>query len=151
LVKSLRNKLSLIQPQDQLMKNLILLTFFLSLTTYGQKVYFSPLTENLQTGQKELINRTIAIDEGSIIIKTEIEEGFDIQVLKMLEREFKRETNPPILIYDCISPDGVYPTIIFIPQRKIITEILAIQPSLVDGSDEHFRFHIESRENLSQQ
>ncbi len=151
MVKSLRNKLSLIQPQDQLMKNLILLTFFLSLTTYGQKVYFSPLTENLQTGQKELINRTIAIDEGSIIIKTEIEEGFDIQVLKMLEREFKRETNPPILIYDCISPDGVYPTIIFIPQRKIITEILAIQPSLVDGSDEHFRFHIESRENLSQQ
>jgi len=60
------------------------------------------------------------------------------------------ETNPPILIYDCTSPDGVCPTLIFIPQRKIITEILAIQPSLVDGSDEHFRFHIETRENLSQ-
>ena len=131
------------------MKNIILIIFFLSLNAFGQEVYFSPLTENLQTGQKELINRTITIDAGSIIIKTVTEDGVDIQGLKILERKLNRETNPPILIYDCTSSDGVYPTLIFIPQRKIITEILAIQPSLVDGSDEHFRFHIETRENLS--
>ena len=132
------------------MKNIILIIFFLSLNAFGQEVYFSPLTENLQTGQKELINRTITIDAGSIIIRTETKEGIDIQGLKILERKLNRETNPPILIYDCTSPDGVYPTLIFIPQRKIITEILAIQPSLVDGSDEHFRFYIETAENLSQ-
>jgi len=132
------------------MKNIILIIFLLSLNAFGQEVYFSPLTENLQTGQKELINRTITIDAGSIIIRTEIEKGIDIQVLKILERKLNRETSPPILNYDCTSPDEVYPTLIFIPQRKIITEILAIQPSLVDGSDEHFRFHIETKENLSQ-
>lgn len=131
------------------MKNIILIIFLFSLNAIGQEVYFSPLTENLQTGQKELINRTITIDAGSIIIKTEAEEGVDIQVLKILERKFNRDTNPPILIYDCTSPDGIYPTIILIPQRKITAEILAIQPSLIDGLDEQFRFHIEIKENLS--
>ena len=128
------------------MKSLI--TFLLILISYnasGQEVYFSPLTEHLKTSQKELINRTITIDKDLITIKTEIPEGYDIQTLKILEKKLNSETNPPILIYDCTSPDGVYPTLLFIPQREIISEILIIQPSLIDGTDEHFSFHLESK------
>lgn len=130
--------------------SILIISFFISSLCSGQEIYFSPLTENLQTGNKESVNRTITIGQGQIIIKTEMNVGYDIQELKILEKKLNQETSPPILIYDCTSPDGVYPTLIFIPQRKIITEILAIQPSLVDGSDEHFRFHIETKENLSQ-
>ena len=75
--------------------------FLLSYNVSGQETYFSPLTEHLKTGQKELINRTITIEEGSIIIKTEITEGYDIQTLKILDKKLNRETNPPMLIFDC--------------------------------------------------
>ncbi len=113
----------------------------------GQEVYYSPVTENLQTGEKKIISRKISIGTQTIVIKTDTDSGYDIQTLKILEKKVNQETSPSIIIYDCTSPDGVYPTLIFIPQRKIITEILAIQPSLVDGSEEHFRFYIESEEN----
>lgn len=127
---------------------LSILIFILSFNVSGQEIYFSPLTEHLKTGHKELINRTIQIDKGSIIIKTEIPEGYDIQTLKILMKKLNSETNPPILIYDCTSPDGIYPTLLFIPQRELISEILIIQPSLLDGTDEHLRFHLETRESI---
>ena len=133
------------------MKTLVsIFILLLSFNVSGQETYFSPLTEHLKTGQKEQINRTIQIDEGLITIKTELTEGYDIQTLKILEKKLNSETNPPILIYDCTSPDGVYPTLLFIPQGEIISEILIIQPSIVDGTDDHFRLHIETREKLSQ-
>ena len=108
------------------------------------------MTENLQTGQKEIINRTITIGKETIIIKTQTSDGLDIQTLKILEKKVNQETIPPIVIYDCTSPDGAYPTLLFIPQREKITEILIIQPSIVDGRDEHFRFYIEAEEKPSQ-
>ncbi|WP_423819199.1 hypothetical protein V5739_00380 [Salinimicrobium sp. TIG7-5_MAKvit] len=131
------------------MKNILLILFYLHTSIIlGQEVYFSPMTEYLQTGQKEIINRTISIGEGTIIIKTETDSGYDIQSLKILEKKVKPETIPPIIIYDCTSPDGFYPTLLFVPQRKEVSEILVIQPSLVTGLDEHFRFYIENKENL---
>lgn len=133
------------------MKSLfIIITFFLTYSAFGQETYFSPLTENLKTGEKEIINRTITIQQSAIIIKTDTDNGYDIQTLKILEKEIENDTNPSTAIYDCTSPDGVYPTTILIPQKSIISEILVIQPSLVSDTDEHFRFHIEQKENLFQ-
>ena len=131
----------------------ILPIIFLFYTSFclGQEIYHSPMTENLQTGQKEIIKRTITIGEETIVIKTKTPEGLDVQTLKIIKKKVNQETIPPIVIYDCTSPDGVYPTLIFIPQREIISEILVIQPSLVDGNDEHFRFYIEDEEKPSQQ
>jgi len=126
----------------------ILPIIFLFYTSFclGQEIYHSPMTENLQTGQKEIIKRTITIGEETIVIKSETPVGLDIQTLKILEKKVNQEPIPPIIIYDCISPDGIYPTLLFIPQRKSISEILIIQPSIVDGSDEHFRFYIDKEE-----
>ena len=126
----------------------LVLILLISFNVIGQETYFSPMTEYLNTGEKEWINRTITIEEDFIQIKTQIESGFDIQVLKILSKRLNQDTNPPILIYDCTSTDGVYPTLIFIPQREIVTEIIAIQPSLVDGSDENYRFHLNSTEEV---
>ena len=126
----------------------LLFLLLMSFNILGQEIYFSPMTEYLQTGQKEIINRTISIGEGTIIIKTETDSGYDIQTLKVLEKKVKHETTPPIIIYDCTSPDGFYPTLLFVPQRKEILEILVIQPSLVTGLDEHYRFHIAVNEGV---
>lgn len=109
------------------------------------------MTENLKTGEKELINRTIHIGNGIILIKTHTPEGLDVQTLKVVEKKVNQETQPPIIIYDCTSADDVYPTRIFIPLQEQISEILVIQPSLIDGSDEHFRFYIEAKEESFQQ
>lgn len=133
------------------MKSLLIIsTFFLTFLGFGQETYFSPLTENLKTGEVERINRTITIQQNAIIIKTDTDDGYDIQTLKILEKEIEKETKPSTAIYDCTSPDGVYPTTILIPQKSIISEILVIQPSLIEDSDENFRFHIEQKENLFQ-
>ena len=128
-----------------------ILLLILSYNVTGQEIYYSPLTEHLKTGQKELINRTITIDKDVITIKTAISEGYDIQTLKIVEKQLNNDTNPPLLIYDCTSPDGIYPTILFIPQREIISEILIIQPSfLIEGEQEHFSFHLETRQKILQ-
>ena len=114
-------------------------------------LFFPPLEElelapeHLKTGVREVIDRTITIDKDLITIKTAIPEGYDIQTLKIVEKHLNNETIPPIVIYDCTSPDGVYPTLLFIPQREIISEILIIQPSLIDGKEEQFSFHLETR------
>lgn len=128
---------------------LILLFFFTSFV-YGQDSYNSWKTENLKSGESELINRTITIEKNRIIIRTEVKEGYDIQTLKVLNMRLNEETNPPTLIYACSSLDEVYPSLILIPQRKIITEILITQPSLANGSDEHFRFYIDTKDKASQ-
>ncbi|MDT0685580.1 hypothetical protein [Autumnicola psychrophila] len=77
------------------------------------------MTEYLNTGEKELINRTINIDENFIQIKTQTENGVDIQVLKIVESKLNRETKPPTIIYDCTSPDGVYPTTYLFLKKKL--------------------------------
>lgn len=126
------------------MKIVVSIILLLSTTLLmGQEVYLSPMTENLQTGQKEIINRTISIGEETIVIKTDTDFGYDVQTLKILSKKIKPKTKPPILIYECTSPDGIYPTLLLVPQRKDITEILVIQPSLVTDLDEHYRFYIE--------
>ena len=81
------------------MKSLfIIITFFLTYSAFGQETYFSPLTENLKTGEKEIINRTITIQQSAIIIKTDTDNGYDIQTLKILEKEIENDTNPSTAI-----------------------------------------------------
>lgn len=73
------------------MKIVVSIFLFLSTTLImGQEVYFSPMTENLQTGQKEIIKRTISIGEETIVIKTETDFGYDVQTLKILSKKVKR-------------------------------------------------------------
>lgn len=52
------------------------------------------MTENLKTGQKEIINRTISIGKEMIVIKTESNTGYDFQTLKILEKKVNQETIP---------------------------------------------------------
>lgn len=123
---------------------LAFIILFYTSSFLGQDTYYSPMTENLETGQKEIINRKISIGEETIVIQTETPEGSDVQTLKILKKRVNQETTPPITIYDCISSDGIYPSLLFVPQRKIPTEILIIQPSFTDDSDDHFRFYIDA-------
>ncbi|WP_034917697.1 hypothetical protein [Gillisia sp. CAL575] len=129
---------------------LAFIILFYTSSFLGQDIYYSPMTENLESGEKSIINRTITIEQETILIKTETNFGYDLQTLKILSKELK-QTIPPIMIYNCSSPDGVYPTILFIPQRKVTTEILIIQPSFTDDSDDHFRFYIDAEEKPFQQ
>jgi hypothetical protein len=67
------------------MKNLITILFGLMVSlSYGQTVYTSPITENLNTQQVEQIDKTITIGEKFIVIETVIDSSStDIQQLKI--------------------------------------------------------------------
>lgn len=122
---------------------LAFIILFYTSSFLGQDIYYSPMTENLESGEKLIINRIITIEHETIVIKTETKSKNDLQTLKILSKELK-QTIPPIMIYNCTSPDEVYPTVLFIPQRKVTTEILIIQPSFTNDSDDHFRFYIDT-------
>lgn len=129
------------------MKQLLLIISVLMVSLgYGQTVYTSPLTENLNTQQIQRLSRTITIGDKFIVIETIIDENSsDIQQLKIMSIEHNIDDISGNIVYHCTSYDGVYPTmiIVFFESDDSVQEIRAIQP-LKDGSgDETYRFLID--------
>lgn len=123
----------------------VLFGFLLSIG-YGQTVYTSPLTENLNTQQIERLSRTITIGDKFIVIETVIDDtSSDIQQLEIKSTEHNIDDISGNTVYHCASYDGVYPTliIVFFEPDDSVQEIRAIQPLKNGNGDETFRFLID--------
>ena len=125
------------------MKTILLIILFVStFHSWGQKVYTSPFSVHQTTQIVERIPRIITITDLQITIESIINERMtDIQIMIIRTREVSYENNTKSDVYQCTSPDGVYPSTVFIEENP--GYITVIQPSLNEDQLEEYRLMLE--------
>jgi hypothetical protein len=125
------------------MKTILLIILFSSTFHFwGQKVYTSPFSVHQTTQIVEKIPRTIIITDSQITIESIINERMtDIQIMIIRTKEVSYDNNTKSDVYQCTSPDGVYPSTVIIEENP--GYITVIQPSLIADQMEEYRLMLE--------
>jgi hypothetical protein len=126
------------------MKTILLIILFVSTvhSSWGQKVYTSPFSVHQTTQIVERIPRTITITDSQITIESIINKRMtDIQIMIIQTKEVSYENNIKSDVYQCTSPDGMYPSTVIIEENP--GHITVLQPSLNEGQMEEYRLMLE--------
>ncbi len=114
-----------------------LLILFLFIGAGGMaQTYNSPYSIHVPTGEKENIFRKIYIREEVILIKSYIN-GVNVDNQLMIIESTEHNNNATT--YKCVSPDGIFPTLITIDKHP--TYISVIQPR--NSTIEEYQLYLE--------
>ena len=113
----------------------------LAVNSYGQEVYTSPLTQHFPSLEMESIIRVIEFTPETINISSQTPRGEDVQILKILQKEF-RNIDPigETIVFTCTSLDGKFTTYFILSNVRATEFIDAIQPAQLSQPERHLRF-----------
>ncbi len=121
---------------------LLIILFVFTFNSWGQKVYKSPYSIHQPTQTVENFPRTITITDAQITIESIVNERMtDIQIMIIRTKEVSYDNNTKSDVYQCTSPDGVYPSTVIIEENP--GYITVIQPSQNEDQLEEYRLMLE--------
>lgn len=125
--------------------HIFLICFVISLTSWSQVSFTSPITQHFPTGELELIDRTITFDGKEFVIESKTSAG-NWHVQKWIVKEYS-EMEFPIHglshFYVCEAVGGLYTTYILIPSKDPIEYLEIVQPQQYHFEPQHLRFLVD--------
>ena len=125
----------------------LILILILSVNSYGQEVYTSPLTQHFPSLEIESITRVIEFTPETISISSETPRGKDVQIFKILQKEIRNIDPVGEIVYTCSSLDGKFTTYLILPNVNATEFIDAIQPAQLSQPEKYSRFLLDAPVN----